>query len=142
VPLANASAVTSQTSDKENDMHFQASALGVLGRLAVLSHASPGGKPPDSDEAAEGEKLDRGLSAAGVRGDLDASARLVADQAIFVDDLHASGKTTTKVWEKRGLLHRPQALLAASPVWQFGSDTTRETALASAFAASQDDSAR
>ena len=42
------------------------------------------------------EKLDRDLSAAGVRGDLVASSRLVADQAIFVDDVHESGKATTK----------------------------------------------
>jgi ketosteroid isomerase-like protein len=95
-PLANASAAASQTSDKEDNMRLQASARAVPGRLALLSHASPGGKPPDSDEAAEVEKLDRELSAAGVRGDVDATARLLADQAIFVDDLHASGKTATK----------------------------------------------
>ncbi|HEX9112665.1 MAG TPA: nuclear transport factor 2 family protein [Terriglobales bacterium] len=95
-PLANASAIPFHTSAKADDTHVQASALAVLGRLAVLSHASPGGKPPDSDEAAEVERLDREFSAAGVRGDVDATARLLADEAIFVDELHASGKTTTK----------------------------------------------
>ena len=74
-------------------MRFQASALAILGLSAVLSHAPSAWKLPDSNEAAEVEKLDRDLSAAGVRGDLDTSSRLVADQAIFV---HESGKTTTK----------------------------------------------
>lgn len=77
-------------------MRFQASALAVLGLSAVLSHAPSARKPPDSDEAAKVEKLDRDLSAAGVRGDLDATSRLVADQAIFVDELHEAGKTSTK----------------------------------------------
>jgi ketosteroid isomerase-like protein len=77
-------------------MRFQVSALAVLGLSAVLSHASSAWKLPDSDQAADVEKLDRELSAAGVRGDLDASSRLIADQAIFVYDLHESGKTSTK----------------------------------------------
>jgi ketosteroid isomerase-like protein len=77
-------------------MRFQASALAVLGLLAVLSHAPSAWKPQDSDQAAEVEKLDRELSAAGVRGDVDASSRLIADQAIFVWDLNQSGKITTK----------------------------------------------
>lgn len=77
-------------------MRFYASALVVLGLSAVLSHAPSAWKTAASDEAGDVEKLDRDLSAAGVRGDLDTSSRLVADQAIFVDDLHESGKTTTK----------------------------------------------
>jgi ketosteroid isomerase-like protein len=77
-------------------MRFQASALAVLGLSVVLSHPPSAWTLPDSDEAAEVEKLDRDLSAAGVRDDLDASSRLIADQAIFVDDVHESGKTTTK----------------------------------------------
>jgi len=79
-------------------MRFNASALAVLGLSAVLSHAPWAWKTAASDEAAEVEKLDRDrdLSAAGVRGDLDTSSRLIADQAIFVDDVHESGKTRTK----------------------------------------------
>ncbi len=77
-------------------MRFQAIASAVVGLLAVLGHAPSASKMPDSDEAALVEKLDRELSAAGVRGDQDASARLIADQAIFVDEVHESGKTTTK----------------------------------------------
>ncbi len=56
-------------------MRFQASTLAVLGLSAVLSHAPSVWKLPNSDEAAEVEKLDRDLSAAGVRGDLDATRR-------------------------------------------------------------------
>ena len=74
-------------------MRFHASALVVLALSAVLSQPS---WPGSSGEGAEVEKLDRDLSAAGVRNDLDASSRLVADQAIFIDDLHDSGKTRTK----------------------------------------------
>lgn len=77
-------------------MRFQASALAVLGFLAVLSYSPSAGKAQDSDQAAEVEKLDRELSAAGVRDDVDASSRLIADQAIFVWDLNQSGKITTK----------------------------------------------
>jgi len=77
-------------------MRFQVCALAVLSLSAVLSQAPAASKLADSDQAADVEKLDRELSAAGVRGDLDASSRLIADQAIFVDDLHESGKTTTK----------------------------------------------
>src|SRR5712692_9381121 len=73
-------------------MRFHASALAVLGLSAVLSHAPWAWKTAASDEAAEVEKLDRDLSAAGVRGDLDTSSRLIADQALFVLE---SGKTTT-----------------------------------------------
>ncbi len=77
-------------------MRFQAIALAVVGLSTVLSHAPSAWKTAASDEAAEVEKLDRDLSAAGVRGDLDTSSRLIADQAIFVDEVHESGKTTTK----------------------------------------------
>jgi len=77
-------------------MRFQASALAVLGLLVVLSHAPSAWKTAPSDETAEVEQLDRDLSAAGVRGDLETSSRLIADQAIFVDEVHESGKTTTK----------------------------------------------
>jgi len=77
-------------------MRFQASALAILGLSAVLSRAPSAWNLPDSNEATEVEKLDRDLSAAGVRGDQDTSSRLIADQAIFVDDVHESGKTTTK----------------------------------------------
>jgi ketosteroid isomerase-like protein len=74
-------------------MRFQAGALATLGLLVVMTHAPSAWKQPASDQAAEVEKLDRELSAAGVRGDLDASSRLIADAAIFVDE---SGKTTSK----------------------------------------------
>ena len=77
-------------------MRFQACALAILGLSAFLSQAPSASKTTDSDEAAKVEKLDRELSAAGVSGDLDTSSRLIADQAIFVDDVHESGKTTTK----------------------------------------------
>ena len=77
-------------------MRFQASALIILGLTAVLSHAPSASKTADSDEAAKVEKLDRDLSAAGVRGDLDTSSRLIADDAIFVDELHESSKATRK----------------------------------------------
>ena len=77
-------------------MRFYASTLAVLGLSAVLSHAPWAWKTAASDEPAEVEKLDRELSAAGVRGDLDTTSRLIADQAIFVDEVHESGKTTTK----------------------------------------------
>ena len=74
-------------------MRFHASALAVLALSAILSQAP---SQRNSSEAAEVEKLDRDLSAAGVRNDLDASSRLVADQAIFVDELYDSGKIRTK----------------------------------------------
>ena len=74
-------------------MRFQAGALATLGLLAVMTHTPSTWKQRASDQAAEVEKLDRELSAAGVRGDVDATARLVADAAVFV---HESGKTTTK----------------------------------------------
>jgi ketosteroid isomerase-like protein len=74
-------------------MRFQAGALATLGLLAVMIHAPSVGQQPASDQAAEVEKLDRELSAAGVRGDVVATARLVADEAVFVQE---SGKTTTK----------------------------------------------
>src|SRR5258708_37297778 len=77
-------------------MRFQAGALATLGLLAVMTHAPSAGQQPASDQAAEVEKLDRELSAAGVRGDLDTSSRLVADHAIFVDDVQESSKTRTK----------------------------------------------
>jgi ketosteroid isomerase-like protein len=74
-------------------MRFHTSTLAAFGLLAAMSHAPSAGKPPASDQAAEVEKLDRELSAAGVRGDLDATSRLIADAAIFADE---SGKTATK----------------------------------------------
>src|SRR5260370_7696742 len=77
----------------ENDMDFQAGALATLGLSAVMTHTPSAGQQPASDQTAEVEKLDRELSAAGVRGDVDATARLVADAAVFVRE---SGKTTTK----------------------------------------------
>jgi len=77
-------------------MRFQASALAVLGLSAVLSHAPWAWKTAASDEGAEVEKLDRDLSAAGVRGDLDTTSRIIDDQAIFVSDVRESGQTTTK----------------------------------------------
>lgn len=77
-------------------MRFHASALAVLGLSAVLSYAPWAWKTAESEEAAEVEKLDRDLSAAGVRGDLDTTSRLIADQAIFVSDVRESGQTTTK----------------------------------------------
>lgn len=77
-------------------MHFRASALVILSLSVVLSNAPSVSQTTDSDEAAKVEKLDRDLSAAGVRGDLDTSSRLIADNAIFVDELRESGKTTTK----------------------------------------------
>src|SRR5215471_14900004 len=77
-------------------MRFLARVLAVVGLSGVLSYGYFGGKLPVSDQAAEVEKLDRELSAAGVRNDLDASSQLIADEAIFVEDLHGSTKTTTK----------------------------------------------
>src|SRR5260370_13789943 len=74
-------------------MRFQAGALATLGLLVVLTHAPSTWTQLASNQAAEVEKLDRELSAAGMRGDLDATARLVADAAVFVRE---SGKTTTK----------------------------------------------
>ena len=74
-------------------MRFQTGTLAAFGLLAVMSPAPSAWKPQASDQAAAVEKLDRELSAAGVRGDLDASSRLIADAAIFVD---VSGETTTK----------------------------------------------
>ena len=77
-------------------MRFQAGVLATLGILALSTHAPSAWEQPASDQAAEVEKLDRELSAAGVRGDVDATARLVADAAVFVQE---SGKTTTKADE-------------------------------------------
>ena len=74
-------------------MRFHRGALTAFSLLAVMSLALSAQKPPASDQTAEVEKLDRELSAAGVRGDLDATSRLIADAAIFVDE---SGRTTTK----------------------------------------------
>jgi ketosteroid isomerase-like protein len=84
-------------------MRFQASALAVLGLLAILSPAPSAWKAQGSDQAAEVEKLDRELSAAGVRDDVDASSRLIADEAIFVWDLNQSGKITTKADNLAGM---------------------------------------
>ena len=74
-------------------MRFRTGTLAAFGLLAVMSHAPSAWKPPVADESAEVEKLDRELSAAGVRGDMDASKRLIADAAIFVIE---SGKVKTK----------------------------------------------
>ena len=74
-------------------MRFQTGTLAAFGLLALMSHPVWAGNPPASDQAAEVEKLDRELSAAGVRGDVDTTARLIADAAIFADE---SDKTTTK----------------------------------------------
>ena len=64
-------------------MRFQASALAVLGLSAVLSHAPSAWKPPVSDEAAKVEKLDRDLSAAGVRGDLAGCGKTLGSNEQF-----------------------------------------------------------
>lgn len=74
-------------------MRFQRSAIGWVGLLAAMSFTLSAWDQGASDQAAEVEKLDRELSAVGVRGDVDASSRLIADTAIFVS---ATGKTTTK----------------------------------------------
>jgi len=76
-------------------MRFLAAGFAAVILLAGIAHTPSLGKPP-SDQSAEVEKLDRELSAAGVRGDVEATARLVADAAIFVDE---SGKTRTKADE-------------------------------------------
>ncbi len=76
-------------------MRFQTGTLATLGLLAVVGPAPSAWQAPGSasDQTAEVEKLDRELSAAGVRNDLEASSRLVADAAVFVEE---SGETTTK----------------------------------------------
>ena len=74
-------------------MRFQTAAVAVFGLLAAITFTPSVWNQTASDQAAEVEKLDRELSAAGARGDLDASSRLIADAAIFVLE---SGKTTTK----------------------------------------------
>lgn len=77
-------------------MRLQAAPLAALALLAGIAYTSSAWQQPPSDQAAQVEKLDRELSAAGVRGDLDASARLIADAAIWVG---VSGKITTKADE-------------------------------------------
>ena len=77
-------------------MRFPAGALATLGLVAVMTFTPSTWTQPASDQAAEVEKLDRELSAAGVRNDVEATARLVADAAVFVQP---SGKTTTKADE-------------------------------------------
>lgn len=74
-------------------MRFQKGALAAVVLFVAMIFALSAWNQTASDQAAEAERLDRELSAAGVRGDLDASSRLIADTAIFVS---ASGKTTTK----------------------------------------------
>jgi len=74
-------------------MRFLTGTLAGFGLLAVMNPAPSASPPQASDEAAEVEKLDRELSAAGVRDDLDASSRLIAGTAIFVEE---SGSITTK----------------------------------------------
>jgi len=74
-------------------MRLQAAAIAALALLAGIAHTLSARQQPPSDQTAQVEKLDRELSAAGVRGDLEATARLVADSAIFVD---VSGKIRTK----------------------------------------------
>jgi len=77
-------------------MRLQVAALAALALLAGIAHTLLAWQQPPSDQTAEVEKLDRELSAAGVRGDVDATARLIADAAIFVT---LSGKTITKADE-------------------------------------------
>jgi hypothetical protein len=62
-------------------MRFQTGTLATLGLLAVMGHAPSAWQSPASasDQTAEVAKLDRALSAAGVRNDLETSSRLVAD---------------------------------------------------------------
>lgn len=74
-------------------MRFLAGTLATLGLLAGIVHKPSAWRQPPSDQTAEVEKLDRELSAAGVRGDVEATARLIADAAIFVD---LRGEITTK----------------------------------------------
>ena len=74
-------------------MRYLAGALAALGFLVGMTHTPFARKQATSDQAAEVEKLDRELSAAGVSGDLNASSRLIADAAIFVNE---SGKIATK----------------------------------------------
>lgn len=74
-------------------MRFQAAAFPALALLAGIALTPSAGQQPPSEQAAQVEKLDRELSAAGVRGDVDATAKLIADAAVFV---YVTGKTTTK----------------------------------------------
>ena len=74
-------------------MRLQAVPIVALTLLAGIAHTPSAGQQPPSDQTAQVEKLDRELSAAGVRGDVDATARLTADAAIFVT---LRGKTITK----------------------------------------------
>jgi len=74
-------------------MRLQAAAFAALALLVGIALTLSAWQQPPSDQTAQVEKLDRELSAAGVRGDVDATARLVADAAVFV---YITGKTTTK----------------------------------------------
>ena len=74
-------------------MCLRPAALVAFAVLAAVIGAPPVWNAPASDQSAEVEKLDRELSAAGVRGDIEASSRLVADNAIFVE---VTGRITTK----------------------------------------------
>ena len=74
-------------------MRLQAVPIVALTLLAGIAHTPSAGQQPPTDQTAQVEKLDRELSAAGVRGDVDATARLTADAAIFVT---LRGKTITK----------------------------------------------
>ena len=74
-------------------MRFEKGALAAVGLFAALIFTLSAWNQTASDQAAEVERLDRELSAAGVRGDLETSSHLIGDTAIFVS---ASGKTTTK----------------------------------------------
>ncbi len=77
-------------------MRLLAAALAAATLSAGFVHMPSAGQQPPSDQTAQVEKLDRELSAAGVRGDIDATARLTADAAIFVT---LRGKTMTKADE-------------------------------------------
>ncbi len=77
-------------------MRFQVPALAALTLLAGIALTLSAGQQLPADQTAQVEKLDRELSAAGVRGDVDTTAKLIADPAVFV---MLSGKTTTKADE-------------------------------------------
>ena|SRR5215831_173459 len=74
-------------------MRFEKGALAAVGLIAALTFTLSAWNQTASDQTAEVERLDRELSAAGVRGDLQTSSHLIGDTAVFVS---ASGKTTTK----------------------------------------------
>ena len=77
-------------------MRLQAASFAALALLAGIALTLSAWQQPPSDQTAQVEKLDRELSAAGVRNDVDTTARLTADAAIFVT---LRGKTITKADE-------------------------------------------